>query len=271
MLHRRPIKYRIYRPAKWANITAWVLNIGAASIIKLPLRPDAGAAYLEVRAFGENHSWWIVLCSTITLAITSKIMQVTGRPTTWDTLHNLLDGLQNAIFPAASYPVPDEHKATIFKAVKSCKRDKFWKRVSSVARDKKEWLIPVVRSGHLSQETEACFRICDEGAECSGVAGQAWARNSVVSVHDLPDISNGEATVTAYRQYAKQGFVKRDWAELKKPKARAILAMPIMVKGEPWGVLVFDSRLPTKIKYEEVESMFRVVSKHLNNLIAEHL
>jgi hypothetical protein len=274
MLHRKPLKFSLYW---WARLFFWIfsgLNVVAAGLAKLPVRPDYGALYAILQKFCESNAWWAVILATTGIAVTSWILKSVGSPETWDVLHDLLDGLQTTVFRGAEYSVPDEHKVTIFKAVGACSHDPAWRHVlAPVLPKKSRWLEPVVRSGHTSQDTKTCFEIFDDASKCLGVAGQAWARGQVVAVAGLPDVTG--ATTEPYsreiKAYAKDGFVTTQWVKEKKPKSRALLAIPILVRGEPWGVLVFDSRNPQKIRYDEVEEMFRVVSRHLNTLITKHL
>jgi hypothetical protein len=270
MLHRTPFRFTVYNWAKWLFWIATAVNIIAAALIKMPERPEFGAVYTEIAKAGAAHGWWLVILATAVIGITSAITKSIGSPDTLETLHELLDSLHAAVFKGPEYSIPDEHKVTIFKAVKTCPQDHWLRRMFGFLGTRARWLKPVVRSGHTSQDTTTCFRLYDDADKCEGVAGQAWARNRVITVYDLPSVSQ-----TPYNYqvaaYASRSYVSEDRVRAKKPKSRSVLGMPILVKGELWGVLVFDSRNPAKIRYEEIEEMYRVISRHLNTLIAKHL
>lgn len=270
MLHRTPFRFTVYNWAKWLFWVANAVNVLAVVLTKLPERPNSGAVYSELTRFGIAHGWWLVFVATGIIATTSVITKSIGSPDTLETLHELLNNLHGAVFKGPDYAVPDEHKVTIFKAVKSCSQDHILCRALDPFRRRPRWLRPVVRSGHTSQDTTTCFRLYDDADKCEGVAGQAWAQSRVITVYDLPSVSQ-DPYVYQIKTYASRSYVTEERVRMKKPKSRAVLGMPILVKGEPWGVLVFDSRNPAKIRYEEVEEMYRVISTHLNTLIAKHL
>lgn len=270
MLHRTPFRFTVFIWSKWLFWAANVVNITAAALTKLPDRPQAGAIYREFYSFAQANCWWLVVGASGTIGLTSVFLKTIGSQETWETLHELLDSLHAAVFTGPGYAIPDEHKVTIFKAVKVCSHDRPFDYLTAPFRRNPRWLRPVVRSGHTSQDTNTCFRLYDDAGKCEGIAGQAWAQSRVVAVSDLPNVAL-KPYAYEIRSYAGRSFVSEDRVKEKKPKSRALLAMPILVKGVPWGVLVFDSRNPAKIRYEEVEEMYRVISKHLNTLITKHL
>lgn len=250
-----------------------MINVVAAILSKLPARPSSGPVYAAIRDFGEANSWWLIILATSIIAFTSLLKKSIGPPDTWDTLHELMDSLHAVVFNGENYAVPDEHKVTIFKAVPTCVHDSKLRRIFGRASKRARWLVPVVRSGHTSQDTRTCFKLDDAGEKCEGVAGQVWARGKVVAVSDLPDVSGTTSppSKNEINRYADATYVTNKRIKEKIPKSRALLGLPIMVRGQPWGVLVFDSRNPQRIQYDEMEHMFRVVLKHLNQLISKHL
>ena len=96
-------------------------------------------------------------------------------------------------------------------------------------------MVPTVRSSHTSQETSTFFRVGDSEETCEGVAGRAWFKNGLVSVHGLPDL-DADKSIIAQRDYSAQTFDSVDRIEKKMPRARSLLAVPIPKAGGPWGV-----------------------------------
>lgn len=270
MLHRRNAQWiAASRRIFWS---ATATNSVAAIWGKLP-EEDWGVVYAFLRQAGGNWSAAVILVSTAIMGVAGIVYKYYGSQDTWETLHELISDLQQAIFKGPDYQTLDSHKVTIFRGTHSCASEHFFKRLWFWFRGKKRWLVPVARSHHTSQATSTCFALLDDGEKCTGVAGQAWARKRVVAVNDLPDVS-GRTSAPYKREiesYASRAFVSKDWVERQKPKGRSILAVPLFVKGEPWGVLVFDSRLPQKIRYDDLEEIFTVIQKHINRLLTKHL
>ncbi len=269
MLHKKQLQVLLY---KFSQYGFWIFS-GLLAFIGLLQKLDRtnwGDWYISFRGFVLDRSWWLILGSSLALFVCKHLPRIAGSPQTWDLMHDFLDGLRDYFFREDGYDVPDFHRATLFRCQRNRRKRNLIARFLGLCGAKPKWLVPVVRSNHISQETEVAFRIDDSIEKCEGVAGRAWHMNNVVSVYDLPEISLGSAAKEV-KDYAKKSFVSPDWVRNKCPKSRSILAIPVRVKGEMWGVLVFDSRHPQKIGYKETEDLYLVLSKHLSNLVEKAL
>lgn len=95
-------------------------------------------------------------------------------------LKALLEGLQRELFKAEmnNGEAPHDHRVTLFR--------KGWAWLFR-AWPWSGWLIPVERSGHMHRKKGSVFRLSDNSKKVEGVAGQAWARGTVI-IQDLPDL-----------------------------------------------------------------------------------
>ena len=112
-------------------------------------------------------------------------------------------------------------------------------------------LIPVERSGHISQKSTATFAAPDDADKAEGVAGRAWRTFRVLIVANLPDL-NAAYTEAGIREYAKKTWIDAKWVRARiaqrKTLARSYVGIPIRVDGKPWGVIIIDSLHPNSIE-----------------------
>jgi len=185
-------------------------------------------------------------------------------PQTLATIQWILNRLQEDTFHeenAAGQPL-HENRVTLFKHGHS-------------SYHLGRWLIPVARSGHMTQGTDIRFRAGDDPAELEGVAGRAWALRSQVIVEDLPDLNQfvlSPATQErALQEYAKKTFVTQEWLRKRlskrKPLALSYYAIHVEVRGARWGALVIDSMNPkAKIGLED-EGRYRLMAGLLQKVL----
>ena len=120
-----------------------------------------------------------------------------------------------------------------------------------------------------TRTTSPSFKINNnDETKNEGLAGQAWFRNATASVGDLPECPNPWSDADARCQaYAKAGLLTAKKAGRLKVRSRSLLATPVRnFKGNQWGVLVLDSRLPNTFGPERqaaVTSFATVLSKML--------
>jgi hypothetical protein len=132
-----------------------------------------------------------------------------------------------------------------------------------------KWLKPYCRAGDRYQRSISWFKINnDDETRNEGLAGQAWFRNATVTVGDLPECPNPWSDSDARCQaYAQHGLLTPAKAGRLKVKSRSLLATPVRnFKGNQWGVLVLDSRVPDTFNAERqasVTSFATVLSKML--------
>jgi hypothetical protein len=115
-----------------------------------------------------------------------------------------------------------------------------------------KWLKIYARSGNITLGSRTCFRI-DPNNEPSneGVAGVCWFRDQVISVSELPELTD-EPTEAEVQDYAQRTFydVKKIMARLHRERpihTRSLLGVQLMIHGKPWGALVFDSANPRAV------------------------
>jgi hypothetical protein len=99
------------------------------------------------------------------------------------------------------------------------------------------------------------FYAPDSSDDAEGVAAQAWARREVVIATDLPQI-NQKSKKGVLAQYANKSFcpveMVQSLIQKDRPMPRSIAAIPVLCRGEIWGVLVLDSRDPQGVNSDAV-------------------
>jgi hypothetical protein len=127
----------------------------------------------------------------------------------------------------------------------------------------------MLRSGHTAQKTDTVFYAPDNSDQAEGVAGRAWACKKAVAVTGLPELKQG-STQKDIRDYARKTFcdekMVRKRLEEGKSLASAIVAIPVMKRGELWGVVVLDSRYPDGIMSDVVER-YEITVALIGNLL----
>ena len=156
----------------------------------------------------------------------------------------------------------DDHRVTLYTARPKC----WWK----LPRWRNSVLVPVARSGHLTQSSTTSWPIGDESKNCFGVAGHAWASaDGEYGVADLPDI-NDSASDADFKEYAERTFVPEAWCRERFAKGksfpRSMLGFQLRVGGERWGVVVLDSLEPTGIA-ERAKEWSRSFARILADLL----
>jgi hypothetical protein len=105
-----------------------------------------------------------------------------------------------------------------------------------------------------------------------GVAGRAWSTSSIVLV---PNREKNESLLPALARpgrkpadirpladvYARATFVSVDWTLKRLPNARSFMGIPVMVKGQPWGVIVVDSRADCIENGTAISEAYNLISR----------
>lgn len=194
------------------------------------------------------------------------IVRRRGDPWIYDKLQFILDEYQGKVFSNGN---PKDHdRVTIFQHKKNCLFVKHWSARNWLIPwgDKpflSNYLIPVLRSGHISQKSKAIFHAPDESDKAEGVAAMAWARRRSVVLNDLPEVIAGTSRRDKER-YAKTTkcdirLLEKYVAEGRQPP-RSIAAIPIDCNGKAWGVVVLDSRSPQGVTDDSVTNYTLTVS-----------
>lgn len=166
----------------------------------------------------------------------------------WHKTHTqfILDQIQTKAFSRFRDDIDDHHRVTLFKyKLKVFRpRKQWWWVITKCHNPNVGWLVPYLRSGYTSKETNVCFMCPDDGSKAEGVAGQSWSKNSTYVVDNLPHIRQ-ESGVNQRNKYKRRTHVEDEYLNHKLSKQqqipRSIGAIPIEVNGKRWGVIVFDS------------------------------
>lgn len=201
---------------------------------------------------------YILICITVVLSFFYRRM---GDPWIWEKIKFILDEYQGKAFTKGPGDPSDHHRITLFKFKKNCVFVKHW----SCTNILKPWgnktifsnfLVPVLRSGHLSQKSAAVFYVSDNSDSCEGIAAKAWSSEQAVVTDDLPYLKPGAPKTRDLNTYAKITYCDKQmimkYMDSGRPMPRSIAAIPIIVFGEMWGVIVLDSRLPKGVSSDSV-------------------
>lgn len=187
-----------------------------------------------------------------------------GDPWLVDKLQFILDRYQDGAFHSENCQprTPKDHnRVTLFRHQK-------WGFVRHWSAKNKLWpwgkhgpftefLVPVLRSGHMSKKTSIAFAVSDDSDKTEGIAGQAWACGEALAVGGLPLMELGSSsrakTLYAGRTYSDQEMIE-SYIKRARPMPRSIVAIPVERAGKMWGVLVLDSRYPEGVTDEAVEN-----------------
>lgn len=184
----------------------------------------------------------------------------------------ILDEYQLRCFEQVAGDPADHHRVTLFRC-ESCLLNKHWSSKNFFRPWGKNpifsgwfkfssYLVPILRSGHMSQKSSALFYVCDDSEKVEGLAGLAWASSAPIIKVDLPDPTSVKKGSKRYLElindYASKtkcdpemiaGYLDRN-----RPLSRSIAAIPVMVNDRVWGVIVLDSRKPNGVSSNSVEN-----------------
>lgn len=163
----------------------------------------------------------------------------------------LLNRLGNEVWdrPPAKLegPVP-RHRITLFQLVP---RTRFAKWLQS---DWTHRLVPRARIPAAGRRPRRVFLVHDHYEEhCEGVAGRAFCKvGEALVVPDLPNLHpeielNAHSKRQLVDKYARRTFLDPRKIEQDLPYSRMIGGVCLILGGERWGVLVFDSVDPNAL------------------------
>jgi hypothetical protein len=225
-----------------------VIFIGAT--LKLdPAKHVPSETAKGVLGFSQDWAWLSIPVFAILAAISQTTRARIGSTSTWATVNYLLEEYRNALFdkhPTAKDDPEYYHRVTLFKYVG-------W-RWALALWPWNGWMVPVARTGHVTKSRRIPrFRVSmHDPDKAQGVAGQTFVRNKMIPVFGLPEITptSGDADL---EKYSNKAFVSIEWLRKRqngrnfRPLSQSLLGIPVEVGGEPWGVLVVDSRSDMEI------------------------
>lgn len=181
-----------------------------------------------------------------------------GDPWVVEQLQLILDRYQEEVFDLsqAETPVPkDYNRVTLFRCQRNYRVAHWtathWYKPWGEHSFNSKFLVPVLRSGHISKKSNAVFHVSDNSAKTEGIAGRAWSSDAVVFEQNLPEAS-GLKSKREKTEYAEKTGCNFEMVEsrLKRGKSmpRAMLGIPVHRFGKVWGVIVIDSKYPDGIK-----------------------
>jgi hypothetical protein len=214
----------------------------------------------------QRTAWLVVVLGPISVAVVQWGRRKFGTPWAWEAIQKLIDEFRNDVFGDQSDDPLDHHRVTLFKHHKSAVGFRHPRQWSN-------WLIAVARSDHLTKLRIRRFRAPDDGERCEGVVGRAYRCHGWVIIPKpgvtLPIIDQNSPE-TDRQSYANQTGVSVEWVNQQvqrgRPLAASYAALAVLLKGEPWGVLVLDSRKSGSIDVEKLRR-FSAFGKLLTPLL----
>lgn len=187
-----------------------------------------------------------------------------GDPWLVEKIQFILDRYQSGAFDLTGCPPDtplDHNRVTLFRRQKG-----FFVRHWTASRWFWPWgkhnpfsdfLVPVLRSGHMSKKTSIAFFVSDDSDRTESVAGKAWACSEALCVTELPTM-NGTSKVREKKLYARKTSCDEGMVDHYITRARqmpcSIVAIPVERYGKRWGVVVLDSRYPKGVTSRAVEN-----------------
>lgn len=140
----------------------------------------------------KARAWWLVPGSLVVVSVSQWARRKIGDDAAWKTIKTLLEAYRQQLFGKQRNSA--HHRVTLFRC------DKGFFGIGA------RRLAPVERSGHTSRNSSVSFQVPDSADKAEGVAGQAWAHRTVVSVTSLPKIDDSSSD-DDLEIYAKESFV----------------------------------------------------------------
>lgn len=229
------------------------LAVCANLLVVATLKADASRVWAALRAplqFFQDNAWWLILAIMVFEVVVRAIAKTIGDEWAWHTIQKLVDDFQSDAFVNPN--PPHEHRVTLFR--RTLFAPFTWAlnfRHLPGRRPWSGWVYPTLRSGHTSKNAAACFLAPDDARNAQGIAGHAWAQNTIISINNLPDLTSNSSP-RELQTYCEATKVSIDSMSRRvrsgKKTARSYVAIPIESRRKRWGVLVLDSTDPNGIK-----------------------
>jgi hypothetical protein len=252
-------------------LALWLLVATSASIggfsQSQPTDFGSMAATVEPIILWSTHHKWLAPLLTLCIGLVAFVKKEIGDPWIWESIKHALDQMQEYAFEEQNVGGRHRNRVTLFKRVKwKWSTEKGSNKIFKVRKPWGGWLVPIARSGHVTQKASVIFRASDDPNEAEGVAGQAWVLNAVVVRENLPNV-NCRCTDDEITEYARKTWVSVEWLRIEKSTARALIGIPVNVKGGVWGVIVVDSQSPTIENQNQIIESYRLTASILGKLL----
>jgi len=261
-MRKRRIARRTYAIATWLQGISAIalLLVGAALKTDLTWVGRVAPSFVPLITGLQKSAGLTVLILTPLAGLLSWWKKEFSAPWFWNTLHHFLDTFRKDVFDGASDAAQFRHRVTLFRRTE-------WAWTGFIRFRSGGWIKPVERSGYTTHRTSTVFRASDTPNESEGVAGQAWSQNCVLLCSNLPDCSReAHPSSEQIAEYARRTYVTTQWVNGHRPRSRSLLAIPIEVKSEPWGVVVLDSVDPFILDNVKQQS-YQLFAKYLGKLL----
>jgi len=202
-----------------------------------------------------------------------------GNKVCWDALQVQIDELQSIAFSTHQNDANDQHRVTLFKYNKWCWKRHGWnlaawyRSYSKGIKPWSGWLMPKIRSGHLTKNTRTVFAVPDEGKYAEGIGGKCWASDSAVHIENLPALKPTSSEQNKDKYSTKTNIPRElvdDYIGSGKILSRSLMAMPVKTStGARWGVVVVDSQNATGIDVNATQQAFRTIIQTLGVLLED--
>lgn len=262
------IKRFLYKNSDFLNTAAisistlegWILSMKLTQekIVKHPIK-----SWLIESL--QDAALWIYLAIILTM-IACFFVKKTGNPWVSDKIKFILDQYQIKSIQKGHNEPQDHHRVTLFK--KTVCFGHRWRQCLTQTCSKKipflgDYLVPEIRSGHISQRSKTKFYISDKSSQTEGVAGKAWCtdeaviRANLAPIHTPENENDIEDKKNRAQEYAKatkcpEHMLQKYIQENENPPL-SIAAIPVRVRGQIWGIIVLDSQNPQGVTQESVD------------------
>lgn len=208
---------------------------------------------IESIEWTKENVWAFAVFCPIAVALLQFIRRVFGNPWAREAIQNTLNQLRNDIYKQYADDPIDNHRVTLYKYRR-------WRPVWYRPRSGLNWLIPVARSGHLTQKGIRKFRVPDKAHECEGVVGHAFRQSGwLVSPQGNEVLTKLDTSSTdeEIERHAALTFISPDWVrgriDKSLPMSLSFAALKIRLNGQEWGVVVLDSRSSDKLTQRKLD------------------
>jgi hypothetical protein len=271
-MHPNAASAAVYKVAVAVRSSA----VTVAALVAAAMKADAAKAwplFKEPLSTIQQNGWWLIVLLPVGAALADRLASSAGSPRTWEIAQTVTNAFRKEVFGDIDDALLQEHRVTLFKHV----RCKWWMRRwrcrgwpwGKGRWPWSGWLVPVVRSGHTTQQSDTVFLAPDDSHQAEGIAGLAWASGKAVFRKELPAIT-ANSSAEEIAEYARLSKLSPEWVRRrlsrKQPCARSLCGVPIEGKKRPWGVIVLDSAAP-----DLPEDKIRSQSQLVTSLLAKTL